>query len=238
MQKCEVCAGLDECPAEIKHMIERQLICKEQRSDEWKKARIVKLTASEIPAMLGESYFDTPDAVFFKKLAAITNDDSFLDSKAPANVAAMEWGTNHEEEALAYFMEQTGHKVLTTGLLQHPTIPYIAGSPDGITYCGALVEIKCPYSGRIPKVCRKVTPRYASQVQSLLSITGLERAYFIQFRPPGYALCGVADETQPVQYTCLETQRDGEWEESALPVLERFYNNLVRRRIACQACFL
>jgi hypothetical protein len=55
---------------------------------------------------------------------------------------ATQHGTYYEDEALGKYMERTGERALLFGLIAHPTISWIGGSPDAITPSGRLVEIK------------------------------------------------------------------------------------------------
>ena len=51
-------------------------------------------------------------------------------------------GQKYEDEAISIYEKQTGKRVLRPGLEYHQTISGIAGSPDGITEDGILVEVK------------------------------------------------------------------------------------------------
>ena len=55
---------------------------------------------------------------------------------------------------------------------------HLAGSPDGITCCGRLIEVKCPASRKIiPGVIPKY---YLPQIELLMHITGIRVTDFIQ----------------------------------------------------------
>ena len=50
-----------------------------------------------------------------------------------------------ESAALERYEVETGHTVESFGLLVSEKEPWLGGSPDGITSCGRLIEVKCPY---------------------------------------------------------------------------------------------
>ena len=107
----------------------------QQRTDEWLNARMKYITASEIASAVGENKYQSCE--------------QYIDVKAGhaprfTGNFATEWGTRYEPEAQALYEQRTGEVLLEVGLTQHPTIPWLAGSPDGITLSGRLLEIKCP----------------------------------------------------------------------------------------------
>ena len=225
MQPCEKCAKMTSLPEDIHKIIQEQLLCADQRTDDWIKARASLVTASDVAAVLNMNFFTPAAVVMHRKLAAITGDCGHLTPFCGNE--ATDWGTHHEPAALEAFCARTGHKVVTTGLLRHRHHAFLGGSPDGITWCGAILEIKCPFSGDVP-VIRSVPRHYLPQVQILMEIANLERAYFIQFRPQGYGPKGVVNVSQPERFNLLEVPRDRAWAETHLPTLEKFHNDLLR----------
>jgi putative phage-type endonuclease len=209
------------------------------------------MTASDIPSLLGECFFKTTYDVIQQKVDRICkskhlnlqNEFKYPDDHTPPapkqkeqSTAAMEWGTYHESEALAEFVKRTGHKVVNAGLLRHPQYAFLGGSPDGITYCGAILEIKCPYSAKIPNNPRVMPAHYRSQVQCLLEITGFDKAYFVQYRPEGYGPGGVVCADEPCRFNCLVVPRDLKWAESSIPIIERAYNDFLRQVAIIEKC--
>jgi putative phage-type endonuclease len=54
-------------------------------------------------------------------------------------------GQAHEDEAIMKYEAKTGRKVFDYGLVAHPVhSKWLAGSPDGLTNDGRLIEVKCP----------------------------------------------------------------------------------------------
>lgn len=251
---CEKCAQYTDVPEYLQKIIDDRVVCKEQRVDEWYKARSALMTASDIPKILGESFFGSSHSVIQKKVHAVaarTNlpikdtpygmkDGEYVEPPefSAFSLSAMEWGTNQEPFALEEFIKRTGHKVVGTGLLRHPKYSFLGGSPDGITYCGYIIEIKCPFSAKIPAQPRVVPAQYRSQVQSLLEITGLEKALFVQFRPAGFAAKGEPCATEECKFSCLEVMRNPNWSDKSIPLIERCYNDFCRRLAVRENCML
>lgn len=222
---CDICSSLEKCPDYIVQMIEKQLVAKEQRSDEWLLARRRMITASDVPTLLGENYPQNPSNLLYQKTLGIIGNDRC--GSTPQNEAMM-WGTKWESDAAEEFKKRTGHKVVFTGLLRHATIETLGASPDGITWCGCALEIKCPFK-KIGKSLKTIPQRYKSQVETQLSVTGFQKAYFVQYRPPGYGDEGVTcPENTKCVFFCLEYNRDKNWEDHALPIIERFSNDMHR----------
>lgn len=143
-----------------------------QRTEAWYEARLSYITASEVPTAVGENHNKNVEAYVLEKAGmAEPFRGNFM----------TEWGERHEDEAVALYEARTGERVFDMGLVQHPRVSWIAGSPDGVTLSGKLVEVKCPYGRRIQ---RGVVPaHYMGQVQCLMDILGLQSCDFVQYWP-------------------------------------------------------
>lgn len=86
-------------------------------------------------------------------------------------------GNDNEPVAMKLFQEKMKMRAFVFGLIEHPEIKNIGVSPDGITEHGDLVEIKCP--GVINKTIKK---GYMTQMQMLMEVIDLPRAYFVQYQ--------------------------------------------------------
>jgi hypothetical protein len=155
----------------------------DQGSEGWLSRRNELLTASD-----GNKFImDPATATYARALASKTGKNLFSGGQAVAH------GQQYEDEAIREFTKATGHAVVHFGLLYHPDCPDVreprdaralrlGGSPDGITLCGAVVEVKCPWTREIVP---GVVPRcYIPQVQILMQTTGLDKTFFVQYRPP------------------------------------------------------
>lgn len=105
-----------------------------QKSDAWLAARRGKITASDAAAILGQNPYRSPIQVMRGKLGL--EETPFTGNEATRH------GEKYEDEAVQKYEKDTGTRVRLFGLLPHPTLPYLAGSPDGITEDGILIEVK------------------------------------------------------------------------------------------------
>jgi len=98
---------------------------------------------------------------------------------------AMRDGTKREPLARMAYEVRTGYCVLETGLLIHPTMPYVGASPDGlIPDIRRGCEIKSPSPVKHLKTLLYGMPKeHMPQVQAGMAVTGYEEWDFISFHP-------------------------------------------------------
>ena len=145
-----------------------------QRTEPWFKKRRNHITASIVAAICNENPYESRLSALKKKVG---HEKPFTGS------IATEHGNKYEDEAIQKYEALTGEKVIEFGLLQslNKDEDYLAGSPDGITATGKLIEVKCPFrrkplEGQIPSY-------YVHQVQMLMHILDLPTCDFIQYVP-------------------------------------------------------
>jgi putative phage-type endonuclease len=136
-----------------------------------------------------------------------------LGEKFTGNTATKH-GEKYEDEAIDLFCKKMGFNSLNFGLLQHPTVPYLAGSPDGITYCGKVLEVKCPLYRKVEK--GKVPPHYLAQIYINMEIAGLDEGYFIEYVPR------TVTKGEPI-LNIVKIDKDPKWFKKAKPILDKFY---------------
>lgn len=136
----------------------------EQGTAEWLQERAGKVTASRIGDLMAKTKagYSASRANYMAELVAerltgipkqgFTND-------------AMRWGTETEPQARAMYELETGHTVIETGMVPHPTIEGSGASPDGLVGDTGLVEIKCPNT--------------ATHIETLRG-AGIDRKYLLQ----------------------------------------------------------
>ena len=139
----------------------------EQKSKEWYEMRNNMLTASDWGTILGENHYSNSNIVLKKKCG----DDTFITN------AAMQWGNKYESVAVLIYEHRNNVKILEFGCLQHPFIPFLGASPDGITEDGIMLEIKCPTSRKITGIPPSY---YWCQVQGQLEVCELDRCDFLE----------------------------------------------------------
>ena len=167
----------------------------EQIRFEWQQQRWGKFTASEFHKLMTyEERDDLPKgAATYAKQKAV---ELLTECKPDTYVSpAMQWGIDHEHDAIDAFMATTGLEVndskdnqvfLTLG-------DSVGGTPDGlIKSMGAGIEIKCPNSATHLDYMDTVTdamslkataPEYDWQCQGLMMITGFESWFFVSYDP-------------------------------------------------------
>jgi predicted phage-related endonuclease len=122
------------------------VITSDQRSDEWRLARIGRLTGSRASDMLatiksGEAAArrDYRAQLVVERLTGLPQDDGYIN-------AVMQRGIDKEPEAFALYEAVTGHVVRRTGFLRHDSL-MVGCSLDGdVDDFGGIVELKCPKS--------------------------------------------------------------------------------------------
>ena len=119
----------------------------EQRTDEWFKARLGKVTASKIHDIMiktkvGESTYKTK-----YRLQLVT--ERLTGKVVPMFMNdAMKHGVEYEDEAKLEYANRNkllvGTDLTDVGMIDHPTIDMCGASPDGLVGDDGLIEIKCP----------------------------------------------------------------------------------------------
>ena len=194
-------------PAVYRLLTHRQGL--QQRTDEWIKARLKYITASEVASAVGENKCQSVDEYVRQKAG-----------HAPrfAGNFATEWGTRYEPEAQALYEQRTGEILLEFGLMPHPTVPFLAGSPDGVTLSGRLVEIKCPLRRKIGD--GSCPQHYIGQVQLLMAILDLDVCDFVQYRPATL-------KNPTMEFTIVQIPRDRDWLPSRMAQLEDVHRRIL-----------
>lgn len=142
-------------------------------SDDWIQWRKTKITATDAAVILGICPYKKPLRLWSEKL------DLILPS--PVN-SAMQRGQDLEEDARNAFEKETNLLVFPD-VVQHPTIPYLAATLDGISINrNVIVELKCngPKS-HLMALIGVVPDHHFAQVQHQIECAGLDFAYYYSF---------------------------------------------------------
>jgi putative phage-type endonuclease len=156
-----------------------------QGSDEWKLARLGKVTASRIADVVaktkngwGASRANYMAELLVERLTGIPT--------AGYENDAMKFGTATEPEArMEYNLHTAGPGIQQVGFVPHPTIAMAGCSPDGLIDDDGLVEIKCPNSStHIETLLGKCVPgKYEKQIQFQFACTGRKWCDFVSYDP-------------------------------------------------------
>ena len=156
-----------------------------QGSDEWKTARVGKVTASRVGDVLakiksGEAAArrDYRAQLVAEVLTGVPQESGYIN-------AEMQWGLDQEAFGRAAYETACGVLADEVGLVVHPRIEGAAASPDGLVGTDGLVEIKCPKTAtHIQYLLSGVVPsQYENQM--LWQMACCERAWcdFVSFDP-------------------------------------------------------
>lgn len=156
----------------------------EQRTEEWFKSRLGKVTASRIADVVAKTKtgYSTSRANYLAQLVAerLTGQpqESFTNS-------AMQWGTEQEPFARMAYEADYGEMVTEAGFVLHPNIQEAGASPDGVIGEDGLAEIKCPNTAtHIDYLLRGEVPaKYKPQMAWQLACTGRKWCEFISYDP-------------------------------------------------------
>lgn len=156
----------------------------EQGTEAWKRLRLGKVTASRMADLMartrsgwGASRDNYRAQLVCERLTGCIQ-EGFTN-------AAMQWGTTTEPEARRAYEFHCDCDVEQVGLVDHPTIPNSAASPDGLVGDDGMVEIKCPNSAtHIDHLLTgKVPEKYFLQMQWQLACTGRAWCDFASYDP-------------------------------------------------------
>ena len=156
----------------------------EQRTDEWFKARLGKVTASKISDVLAK--IRTGEAAVRRNYKMQLATERLTGQKTDSYInQAMQDGIDREDTAREIFEIVRDIKVEQVGFIDHPTIKMAGASPDGLLPDNGVLEIKCPIeTTHTTNLLERVLPsRYVSQVQWQMACTGAEYANFVSYSP-------------------------------------------------------
>lgn len=153
----------------------------EQGTEEWKLARLGKVTASRVSAARAKKGTATR-ADYIADIITERLTGSPIESYTNAY---MEWGTANEPLARAAYEIKTSIWVEQVAIVNHPTIPNFAASPDGLVWTDGLLEIKCPKTSTHLNWMMKGEPPsdHKHQMLAQLACTGREWVDFVSFDP-------------------------------------------------------
>ncbi len=162
----------------------------EQRTDEWFKARLGKVTASKIHDIMiktkvGESTYKTK-----YRMQLVT--ERLTGKVVPIFMNnAMAHGVEYEDEAKTCYANHrkllVGTDVRDVGMIDHPSIDMCGASPDGLVGDDGLIEIKCPQPMTHTTTLEtgEIHKRYMHQMMWQMSCVGdhIKWCDFVSYHP-------------------------------------------------------
>ena len=175
--------------SELDHIPSEQV---EQRSAQWFLERLGRATGSKFKDVMATT--KTGESAYRKKYKIQLVAERLTGVATTFFVnSAMQWGTDHEDEAAEQFSIQTGLLLDEIGFVKHPTL-MCGVSPDRViqTPDGPVVlEIKCPETAtHLEWMLDGVLPeQHKPQVMGQMWLMNCPYAYFCSYDPrmPGNA---------------------------------------------------
>lgn len=184
----------------------------EQGTEEWRQARVGKITASNVGAILGHNPYKSVNAVLKSMVQEACGHFKNLD-----HVPAIRYGNQHEATAAGWYaMEECATlEVSPTGF--HVLDDWLGASPDRLVGDHGLLEIKCPHSQALEAEPEfdsvHVQEHYYDQIQLQMVVTGRQWTDFYQWSPNGTM--------------CERVMLDREWLPKYEAKLRDFYEQFV-----------
>lgn len=156
----------------------------EQRTEDWFKVRLGKVTASRIADVVAKTKtgYSASRANYMAQLVV----ERLTETKAESFINdAMQWGIDKEPEARAAYEAKTGELVEEVGFIEHPLIAMAGASPDGLVGVDHMVEIKCPSTAtHIDYIYERQPPqKYLYQMQWQMACANKYSCDFVSYDP-------------------------------------------------------
>lgn len=186
----------------------------------YQSSRKDRVTASKISSILNENAFKSDTQML----------DEFVSGSAFKGNECTKWGEYCEPMALRKFCDVTHHDLIPhidgKTLVMHPKYSYLAASPDGITYCGKMVEIKCPWSKPVGTKSITIPSHYKSQLHLQQHVCDMDETYFVTYAPKGYKCGKHLDATRDETINIVKFIRDKNWLLRNHPKIKLFLMNV------------
>lgn len=139
-----------------------------QRTEEWFQARLGKVTASNVYNVLSKTARGTPTNKYENYEMQLMTERLAEKVNQFYTTPVMQWGIEHEEDALREYEFIYDTTVTRCGFIQHPTIKMAGASPDGFVGDDGLVEVKCPQTNTHLRffIDDNINPEYSATCSS------------------------------------------------------------------------
>lgn len=182
-----------------------------QRSEEWFKQRVGRITGSRVGAILGMNPWKTAGDT----MREMVREHHGAESEFTGNIAT-EYGTKFEEYAIADLEMEYGIEVQETGFHIKSGADWLGASPDGLVNDDAAAEIKCPFGAKDTGIFKSIfeQPHYHAQTQIEMYCTERTKCYFYQWSQK-------ATKLEIVDYSQA-------WIDENLPKLKAFHEQYLK----------
>jgi len=155
-----------------------------QRTDEWRQARLGKLTASRLGDAIARirSGWGVSRSRYMAELLLERVNGVWTPSYVSA---AMQWGIDHEADGVANYEMERNVDVAPVGFVAHPAIANAGASPDGLIGSDGLLEIKCPdaHTHLQTLIGKKIDAEHHMQMQWQMACTARSWCDFVSYDP-------------------------------------------------------
>ncbi|EJF82923.1 lambda exonuclease family protein [Candidatus Bartonella washoeensis] len=157
----------------------------EQRTAEWFQARLGKVTASNVYNVLNKTAKGLPTSKYEDYKMKLITERLTGEISQSYTTPAMQWGIEHEEDALKEYEFIYDTNVTRCGFVQHPKMEMAGASPDGLIGEDGLIEVKCPQSTSHLRffMYDEIKPEYIAQMQFQMACTGRKWCHFMSYNP-------------------------------------------------------
>lgn len=171
------------------------ILCREQKTSEWHGLRCGRVTASNMwramnvvekgSKVRGDKRWESgaERKKYIRELAweliTHTPTEHYV-------TEAMDLGNQFESQARTEYWMTLGQEVDQTGLVRHPTLPFVAASPDGLVGDTGGVEIKVPLLATHQQtlIDDAIPEKYVLQMQANMMCCEREWWDFVSYAPP------------------------------------------------------
>ena len=195
-----------------------------QGSEEWYRARLGKITASCFHKVMTK-----PRSGGGMSQTALTYMRELIGERLTGQPADeihskyLDHGNKYEPVARAMYLatsDRDDHKVELIGFFDHPSLPWVGGSPDMLVDDDGIGEIKCPYTTKnhiefleLDEITEKSHKPYFWQCQGNMWLSNRHWMDFVSFHP-GFP--------KPLQLKVMRLQRDDDAYERLEEEMPRF----------------
>lgn len=156
-----------------------------QRTPDWHRARLGKLTGSRIDdatARTAKGFYGASRENYMTEL--LYERRYGIQWPSYCN-GAMQWGTEQEPNAIVSYEMTRNVDVVPVGFVDHPRIPMSGASPDGFVGVDGLVEVKCPETKRhfATLLGEPIDGGYIKQMQWQMACTGRQWCDWVSYDP-------------------------------------------------------
>jgi len=158
----------------------------QQRSDEWLKTRVGKITASRANALMATTKAGKPTSERGKLIASLVAERLTGEVFQSADSFAMRRGRELEDEAVGSYAMARSLIVQEQPFVDHPTVPWCGCSPDGLVGDNGLIEAKCPLDPTKHLAALRDgahAEEYRWQVQHQMMVTGRQWCDVVSYHP-------------------------------------------------------